>query len=277
AYDALLKHNLDNLKQRFLEYCVKTMKELPTHKYIMEERELLDNFLPNIYHALAIQKKMGLEAGEEQHRQTWKMAFKQPVSEYVRFRDTLDRQRVALENVVLNNKRHCMAGTIKVANIAFEKRVFVRYTANGWETFADVRAKWQCSPSKEFDTFCFDVPLPRSNNTFSRIEFCVCFVAGSSSCEEAHWDSNGGKNFDRLTRPIPNNNDTDAEDNACGVHPNDKKSHQQQQLSAQGHQPQQYGGNNGGTSNESKFTWANRGAGGPVVRARVDVGHRDQE
>uniref|UniRef100_A0A183CK02 Secreted protein n=1 Tax=Globodera pallida TaxID=36090 RepID=A0A183CK02_GLOPA len=30
---------------------------------------------------------------------------------------------------------------------------------------------------------------------FSRVEFCVCFVAGSSSCEEAHWDSNEGKNF----------------------------------------------------------------------------------
>uniref|UniRef100_A0A914HF10 CBM21 domain-containing protein n=1 Tax=Globodera rostochiensis TaxID=31243 RepID=A0A914HF10_GLORO len=132
---------------------------------------------------------------KEQHRRTWKMAFKQPASEYVRFRDTLDRQRVALENVMLKNELRRMIGTIKVANIAFEKRVFIRHTANGWKTFEDVQAKWQCSPSKAFDTFRFDVPLLRNENPFSRVEFCVCFVAGSSSCEEAHWDSNEGKNF----------------------------------------------------------------------------------
>uniref|UniRef100_A0A183CK01 CBM21 domain-containing protein n=1 Tax=Globodera pallida TaxID=36090 RepID=A0A183CK01_GLOPA len=101
---------------------------------------------------------------KEQHRRTWKMAFKQPASEYVRFRDTLDRQRVALENVMLKNELRRMIGTIKVANIAFEKRVFVRHTANGWKTFEDVQAKWQCSPSKAFDTFRFDVPLLRNEN-----------------------------------------------------------------------------------------------------------------
>uniref|UniRef100_A0A914HRU1 Uncharacterized protein n=1 Tax=Globodera rostochiensis TaxID=31243 RepID=A0A914HRU1_GLORO len=60
AYDALLKHNLDNLKQRFMEYCVKMMNELLTP--IMGERALLDNFFDNIYHASYIPEKLGLKA-----------------------------------------------------------------------------------------------------------------------------------------------------------------------------------------------------------------------
>ncbi|KAL3092729.1 hypothetical protein niasHS_007938 [Heterodera schachtii] len=135
------------------------------------------------------------------HRRSWKMAFKQPASEYVHFRDTLDRQRVALENVMLKNELSRMVGTIKVANMAFEKHVFVRHTANGWKTFSDVEAQWQCSPSKAFDTFRFDVPLPRNNECpFIRFEFCVRFLAGSSPSVEEHWDSNDGKNFVLLSQ-----------------------------------------------------------------------------
>ncbi|KAI1725706.1 carbohydrate/starch-binding module (family 21) domain-containing protein [Ditylenchus destructor] len=130
-------------------------------------------------------------------RSSWKMAFKQPASEYVKFRETLESQKVALENVMLKNDIGRMVGTIKVANISFEKRVFLRFTSDGWKSYLDRPAAYQSSPSKAYDTFRFDIEIPRNTTKDSRIDFCVCFVAGAS---DEFWDSNGGKNF-ILTSP----------------------------------------------------------------------------
>lgn len=47
-------------------------------------------------------------------RSTWKITFKQPASDYVKFRETLERQKVALENVMLKNDIGRLIGTIKV-------------------------------------------------------------------------------------------------------------------------------------------------------------------
>uniref|UniRef100_A0A183CPB2 CBM21 domain-containing protein n=1 Tax=Globodera pallida TaxID=36090 RepID=A0A183CPB2_GLOPA len=87
------------------------------------------------------------------------------------------------------------------------------------------------SPSKAFDTFRFDVPLLRNN--FSRVEFCVCFVAGSSSCEEAHWDSNEGKNFVLVSHDqYPTTTTLTPKDNACGDinHNHDEEDDDQQRT-----------------------------------------------
>lgn len=48
-------------------------------------------------------------------RCTWKLNFKQPASEYIKFRETLESQKVALENVMLKNELGRMIGTIKVS------------------------------------------------------------------------------------------------------------------------------------------------------------------
>lgn len=137
------------------------------------------------------------DSAAKKPRSSWKMGFKQPASEYVKFRETLENQKVALENVMLKNDIGRMVGTIKVANIAFEKRVYLRFTSDGWKSYLDRPAAYQSSPSKTYDTFRFDIEIPRNTSKDSRIEFCVCFVA--NKCDE-FWDSNGGKNF-ILTSP----------------------------------------------------------------------------
>lgn len=53
-------------------------------------------------------------------RSTWKITFKQPASEYVKFRETLKNQKVALENVMLKNEVGRMVGTIKVSFMSFK-------------------------------------------------------------------------------------------------------------------------------------------------------------
>ncbi|VDO44938.1 unnamed protein product [Haemonchus placei] len=120
---------------------------------------------------------------------TWNLLFKQPASEYVRFRETLDR--VSLENVVVKPDSSKIVGTIKVSNIAFEKKVFVRYTTNNWQSYMDRQATYQPSTSKVYDTFTFEVELPKATDKAKRLEFCICYIA--NGCE--HWDSNGGENY----------------------------------------------------------------------------------
>ena len=112
-------------------------------------------------------------------------------------------------NRLLNNQLLC-----QVSNIAFEKQVFIRYSADGWRTFTDKPAQYQSSPPKTFDTFRFDIEIPRNANEVrkmailfkyvflklqdARLEFCVCFKAGSTQ----YWDSNGGRNY-ALVSPEP--------------------------------------------------------------------------
>ena len=46
---------------------------------------------------------------------SWKIGFTQPASEYVKFRESLEKNKVALENVMLRNDHCKMLGTIKVS------------------------------------------------------------------------------------------------------------------------------------------------------------------
>jgi protein phosphatase 1 regulatory subunit 3A/B/C/D/E len=101
---------------------------------------------------------------------TWRAGFKQPASEYVKFRETLKQQKVALENVVLREETCRMVGTVKVVNIGLVKRVFVRYTTDGWRSYLDQPATLQPSPrSKTFDTFYFEIDLPNSSVEVQRV------------------------------------------------------------------------------------------------------------
>lgn len=121
----------------------------------------------------------------------WNILFKQPASEYVRFREMLAKDRVSLENVVVKPDPLKIVGTIKVANIAFEKKVFVRYTTNNWQSYMDRQATYQPSSSRMYDTFTFEVELPKPTDKAKRLEFCICYIANGSE----HWDSNGGQNY----------------------------------------------------------------------------------
>ena len=87
-------------------------------------------------------------ADAAQPQSTWSVCFKQPASEYIRFRHKLETINVALENALIKNEAPRMVGTIKVANVSYEKRVFVRCTADAWATHSDYDTKFQVSASK---------------------------------------------------------------------------------------------------------------------------------
>ncbi|XP_035524459.1 protein phosphatase 1 regulatory subunit 3B [Morone saxatilis] len=117
--------------------------------------------------------------------------FTQPSSDYLHFRQRLERNYVCLEHCVLKEK--ALAGTIKVKNVSFEKSVKLRVTFDTWKSHIDVDCVYMKDtyPSSYSDTFSFNVSLPDELGPHERVEFAVCYEVGG--CE--YWDSNHGENY----------------------------------------------------------------------------------
>ncbi|XP_013785987.2 protein phosphatase 1 regulatory subunit 3B-like [Limulus polyphemus] len=127
----------------------------------------------------------------------WEVAFPQPASDYVEFRNNLDQQCISLENVIISNNK--FSGTIKVKNISFKKEVFARVTFDRWLSYEDVPASYVPNglekSASPFDTFSFFVSIPSSAKETEVIEFCVCY----KSDHFYKWDNNRGSNYRIVT------------------------------------------------------------------------------
>ncbi|KAF2358278.1 CBM21 (carbohydrate binding type-21) domain [Trinorchestia longiramus] len=110
----------------------------------------------------------------------WELTFSQPASDYMNFKLRLERENVALENVIIEESKRILSGTVKVHNLSFHKDVLIRYSSNGWLTSNDAVATYIQSPTTSvaydlYDRFGFEVPLPDANIT-DKLEFCVRFT-----------------------------------------------------------------------------------------------------
>lgn len=126
--------------------------------------------------------------------------FQQPASDYVAFRDRLQRNCLSLENVIL--KDYNVVGTVKVKNISYEKKVFVRCTFDSWETSEDIEAMYVANSSKQsghiFDTFSFEIEVPTNFDASKSVQFAVCF----DSSGQEYWDSNDGMNYEIVSAKL---------------------------------------------------------------------------
>lgn len=130
---------------------------------------------------------LSLNAEEDQLQ----LDFPQPSSDYLRFRQSLERNLVCLEHCVLKEK--ALAGTIKVKNVSFEKSVKLRVTFDTWKSHTDVDCVYikDTYPNSHSDTFSFRVSLPDQVKAHERVEFAICYEV--DGCE--YWDSNHGDNY----------------------------------------------------------------------------------
>lgn len=117
--------------------------------------------------------------------------FTQPSSDYLSFRQSLDRNFVCLEHCVLKDK--ALAGTVKVKNVSFEKSVKLRVTFDGWRSHTDADCVYMKDtyPSSYSDTFSFQVSLPDEPRPREGVEFAVCYQVDG----RAYWDNNRGDNY----------------------------------------------------------------------------------
>uniref|UniRef100_A0A8C8RSZ4 Protein phosphatase 1 regulatory subunit 3E n=1 Tax=Pelusios castaneus TaxID=367368 RepID=A0A8C8RSZ4_9SAUR len=102
----------------------------------------------------------------------------------------LGAQGVCLEGVRAGGPG--VAGTLRVLNLAYEKRVSIRYTWDGWASYQEAPAAYagpaagppDAPPS---DRFAFRLPLPPGGT----LEFALhCHMGGQEL-----WDSNEGQNY----------------------------------------------------------------------------------
>eukprot|EP00123_Amoebidium_parasiticum_P007936 comp18469_c0_seq1/m.19790 comp18469_c0_seq1/g.19790 ORF comp18469_c0_seq1/g.19790 comp18469_c0_seq1/m.19790 type:complete len:383 (-) comp18469_c0_seq1:671-1819(-) len=90
-----------------------------------------------------------------------------------------------------------LQGTVSVANIAFHKRVFARYTLDCWRSFADAEARFlplMPGQNRESgrDLFQFAIRLPCGMECGERLSFAIGYEVNG----KFYWDNNYGANFD---------------------------------------------------------------------------------
>lgn len=108
------------------------------------------------------------------------------------FRRRVRDARIVLASCDLDAAAMTVGGRIHVANVAYEKRVTVRYTTNAWLTFADLEANYVAGSSdRSTDYFQFAIALGRYFSVGGRLEFSLRLVCNG----ETYWDSNDGDNY----------------------------------------------------------------------------------
>lgn len=124
-------------------------------------------------------------------KDTLVLDFIQPSSDYLLFRQRLERDYVCLENCTL--KERTLAGTVKVKNLAFEKSVKLRITYDTWKSYVDVPCQYVKATytDENRDTFVFEVSLPSDLRPHERMEFAILYEVGGVQ----HWDGNEGQNY----------------------------------------------------------------------------------
>ena len=119
--------------------------------------------------------------------------FPQPASDYFQFREKLERLNVSLENVIL--KDYNLLGTVKVKNIAFEKKVKIRCTYDDWESSTDFYATYvsnrQLNAHSPYDTFSFELSIPPNFDPKKNIQFVICYEVDGDD----FWDNNNEANY----------------------------------------------------------------------------------
>ncbi|CAF1009896.1 unnamed protein product [Brachionus calyciflorus] len=118
------------------------------------------------------------------------------------FMSQLNERKVILETVEINNYE--LNGYIRVINISFHKRVFVRYTTNNWESYTDLDCSYVPSSSNGLtDLFHLLVLLDQETlikNFSNNIEFAICYEVRNSenlkeTLQNSYWDNNCEKNY----------------------------------------------------------------------------------
>ncbi|XP_018320728.1 glycogen-binding subunit 76A isoform X1 [Agrilus planipennis] len=118
--------------------------------------------------------------------------------------DFLDRVRdkiVCLENAMVKDPIDLsIAGTVRVRNLDFNKSVHIRYTLDGWKTFADLQATYVPNSCDGFsDKFTFLI-YAHTLAVGQRLEFAIRFHCKGFQ----YWDNNNGVNY--IFQCLPGNN-----------------------------------------------------------------------
>lgn len=143
---------------------------------------------------------------------TWQCLFDQPGIQ-PDFYARLNQKKVLLEAIYTNHFK--LNGFIRVCNLSFHKRVFIRYTLNNWHTYTDSECTYVLNGTNEqTERFKFSIVLDKTGllNTIDeslryvtsspalKLEFAICYEVRSTEClqvpsECSYWDNNDSTNY----------------------------------------------------------------------------------
>ncbi|XP_054853213.1 protein phosphatase 1 regulatory subunit 3C-B-like [Eublepharis macularius] len=151
----------------------------------------IEEDLCDLHHALAnLTSFRNKYRGSRLEMRKYVLDFSQPSADYSAFRSRLQSSFVSLESCLIQEKS--LSGTIKVRNIHYEKKVYIRITFDSWKTFQDICCQYMHNTYgfTDMDAFSFEVALPKTTPSGS-VEFCISFQCGP----KVYWDNNQGKNY----------------------------------------------------------------------------------
>ncbi|XP_034484052.1 glycogen-binding subunit 76A [Drosophila innubila] len=108
------------------------------------------------------------------------------------FLDAVREKQVSLENAAVTDSiNQTISGSVRVRNLDFHKSVHVRYSLDGWRSYADLQANYVENSCDGFsDKFTF-VLFGNSLHVGQRLEFAVRFQCKG----QQFWDNNYGANY----------------------------------------------------------------------------------
>lgn len=138
---------------------------------------------------------------------TWKaeLSFQNPVVR-PEFYTNLVNNKVSLECIDAQNG--ILGGKVRVSNLGFQKKVFIRYTFDDWATQQDVNCLYlDGGNGTSTDTFSFSIipnkkcvlsaidSLNKSSSTNLQPTLKLNFAVGYEVNDKQYWDNNNGRNY----------------------------------------------------------------------------------
>lgn len=115
-------------------------------------------------------------------------------SNYTLPKSIYDKQasNVYVQSLALSPDRNALVGLIMVKNLAFEKKITIKLTFNGWHTSLIINniLYVKSFASINFDQFRFSIPLTNMSK-YINVELVVKYEVGGI----AHWDNNNHQNY----------------------------------------------------------------------------------
>jgi hypothetical protein len=108
-------------------------------------------------------------------------------------------EMIKLENVFMRDTG-IIDFTLHVSNICYSKKIFLRYSIDGWKTFADIECFYKKAsiPSTdyfygvdEFSAMLDSHKLMKEQQDYSQMEFAICYQYDHNTV----WNNNGGMNY----------------------------------------------------------------------------------
>lgn len=113
--------------------------------------------------------------------------FEQPVANYTQFLHKLEQTNISLENIMIDEK--AVRGTLKVKNMALEKKVKVRCSYDCWNSYTDIPGTYVSSCAySNMDTFTFEFTTAPC---ITQMEFALQYLVNG----QEFWDNNDGQNY----------------------------------------------------------------------------------